>query len=436
MTDTIPLPIDLVSERCCLGAAMFRKSCLLTLMQHATEDMFYDAKNKAVFLAIKHCYKNKVPVNDSSVSQAFEMMNPNSPMVDTGYSFASYMAEGRVSYVGLQLPQLIANHRRHQLLKLASYLMINASDPDVEDIDLLVHCKKKMCMLSYDGETEIHRGDKIVENMFNGVSLIDAIKGNKPIICGYSTGYNCLDEKLERLGPGRFVVIGARAGVGKTQFMCQLIANMITLKTKCLVLSYEMDENEYMRRISGILLGKPHHLLAKSRQHSDEFKEYAEKKIASDKEYMKNLYIVNCCGKTAEGLDMIIEQFILEHGDAVVFLDHLGLVAEHQKVSSPRERVSYNSNYMKILAMKYKICLVSAAQLNRELEYRKDKKPQISDLKESGDIEQDADQVLLLSRRDDSSFLVSIQKNRHGNLSEEIFKFNPDTQTMDESRWY
>ena len=187
MSDAVPLPIDYISERCCVGAALCRTSCLLDLMEIATEEMFYEEKSRCVFKAVKHCFKNKLPVNEVSVAQAFELLFPSSELWKHGYSFDAYKEEGRCAYAKLQLPYLIANHQKHQLLKLASYNMIHAADKCCDTKELLLHNKKRISALSQDSSIEFYSGKEIIEEMFDGVSLLDAIHGNKPVMQGYST---------------------------------------------------------------------------------------------------------------------------------------------------------------------------------------------------------------------------------------------------------
>jgi replicative DNA helicase len=100
------------------------------------------------------------------------------------------------------------------------------------------------------------------------------------------------------------------------------------------------------------------------------------------------------------------------------------------------EAVSYNSNAMKTIAMEHKVCVVSAVQLNRGLEKRQDATPQLSDLRDSGDIEQDADQVILLHRNDEKKlFFVEVKKNRHDRTVDIVFDYEPETQYLEEHQW-
>jgi len=432
----IKLPIDVLSERWCLGAALNRRECMLDLLRMTTVDMFQSPINKMIFNSIEKCYEEDVPVNKDSVAQCvIRNYCPVGLDIDVCDLLYSYAMDGFSCYVKLQAKNLIDCYRRREVMVSClgeiEKLSTTTEDPRIAILEI----SKKMNSLLMDYRVEPASGDVIIKDMFDGESLMDRIENPSPKMRGYSTGFYGLDTNMGGLVPTRFIVIGARAGIGKTEFLCQLVVKLITNGVKCLVVSLEMSQCEYMQRIMGIFLKKNHSLLERG-EHSTQFIEQSRNTIINSEKYLRNLYIVEAAGLKATDLELLVEQNIESNDVKLVFLDHLGLMAPADHKMSRYEAVSRNSNSMKMIAMRYNICLVSAVQLNRGLENRQDHTPMLSDLRDSGDIEQDANQVILLSRNDEKSTIkADIRKNRHGDSTIVNFNYDNLTQTMEEGKW-
>jgi len=423
---------DEQSERICLGAALNRKQCCSELLKTAKEEMFEMPESRTIFEAIKYCGKIGHDVDRNTIAQAISVLHPDIDMAPMRHLVDAIHAEGQHNTAELQLPVLVESYIRRgalQAMALASKELCKGKE---KAHDTLAKLSSRINALRVDRSFSVETGSQIYDALYDGYSIEETLQGKYVKKMELSTGFCELDKRIEGLKATRFIVIGARAGVGKTQFICHLIKNSISLGTPVLVFSMEMDRFQYVQRLAGIVMEKAFFnvpTLYKNRFAADQ----ALEKIGISRAYIDNLRVVKLEGIDADQMDAIIEEQVAEAGVKVVFVDHLGLIDPHVKNASPHERESHNSTCLKKMAMKHNVCIVSAVQLNRNLESRTDKTPILSDLRNSGDIEQDADQVIMLSRNDaNREVFVDICKNRHGIQKVIKFLFDLETQTMEE----
>lgn len=236
------------------------------------------------------------------------------------------------------------------------------------------------------------------------------------------TGLGSLD-KFCYLSPGMFVIIGARPSVGKTAFAINLMSGICKSK-RCVFFSLETDADRITDRIiaADVLLN---HTKIKERNFTDT--DY-EKIAAGTMNISKgDFIIVEAAGWTADQITAKAKQLKAD----VVFIDYLGLVAGAQK---EYERVTENSMKLHIFAQREKILTFALSQLNREQEHRgKSSEPTMADLRSSGQIEQDADVIILLHRQDSedgtSKYSYILAKNKDGAANKKVnVHFQAETQ--------
>lgn len=236
------------------------------------------------------------------------------------------------------------------------------------------------------------------------------------------TGWPQLDDAMGGLQPGRLVVIGARPGNCKSATMLQWAHNIASANEKVLFISLEMSETEIAHRLLACRTGLSLSAIADGTLSAADFKRLTQ--VLEEREIQPAELIWTVEGKKQNLASL--RRICREHakqGVKIVFVDYLQIMeADSFDRNQPRHvQVASMSRGLKQLAQELKICIVVGAQLSREVEGRSDNKPQLRDLRESGSIEQDADQVLLLDRpelRDPNDqrgiLVVYLRKNRHG----------------------
>lgn len=241
-------------------------------------------------------------------------------------------------------------------------------------------------------------------------------------IQGLSTGFKDLDEKLLGMQPGQLIIIAARPAMGKTSFALNLAVNSCRQhKLPVAIFSLEMLSNELSMRV----------LSSEAKVDS--------RKIRSKNFYEQDLKNISHAIQDLSGLPLFINdsgsitvldiqsqcrKIKAENGLGLVIIDYLQLMKSHSKNPSREQQISEISRSLKLLAKELECPIIALSQLNRGVEARTEKRPMVSDLRESGSIEQDADIVLLVYRdevydkntKDQNIAEIIVGKNRSGEV--------------------
>jgi len=209
------------------------------------------------------------------------------------------------------------------------------------------------------------------------------------------TGFWQLDQLTGGFHPGEFIVLGGRPSMGKTQLMVNFCLN-ISKTTPVLYFTFELSELllscRFMASLSGISTQK-----IMRKELSEEEKttlEQIESKIGT-----RSIFVNESCNNSMSALKAQIEKQIKENNIRVIFLDYLQLISSNRYRSNRELEISYISRELKNIAKENNVCIIASSQLSRAVETRGgNKKPILSDLRESGAIEQDADKVIFLYR--------------------------------------
>ena len=256
---------------------------------------------------------------------------------------------------------------------------------------------------------------------------LKALSENSEDIKGVETGFSALDNVLVGMGKGNLILIGARPGMGKTSFALNIASNVArkTGKEVC-IFSLEMSKQELvMRMLSSEAMVESNKLRSGTLSKED------WDKLARAAEYLAacNIYIDDTSGITVTGMKSKLRK---KRNLGLVVVDYLQLMSSDKKIDNRVLEVGDISRNMKLMAKDLGVPVLCCAQLSRGPESRTSKKPMLSDLRDSGAIEQDADAVLFLYREmyyddgtgktpaDENVAEVIVAKNRHGSTDSGI----------------
>jgi len=252
------------------------------------------------------------------------------------------------------------------------------------------------------------------------------------------SGYKWLDEILGWFKPGEFIILAARPSMGKTAFAINILKQIAVDQKKTVAMfSLEMASDQIVDRILSMVAGIPMYKITKGRLDSEDFANMWE---AMEILWETNVYIDDKWSTTVTQLKSKLRRLKIEKWNLdLVIVDYLQLMSGSVSYIGNRvQEISEISRWLKELARDLELPIMALSQLSREVEKRVDKKPQLSDLRESWAIEQDADAVIFLHREDyydpdtDKKWFtdVCIRKNRNGPIGEvelhfekEIMKF-------------
>lgn len=243
------------------------------------------------------------------------------------------------------------------------------------------------------------------------------------------TGFKSIDRVLNGIAPGHFVVIAGRPGTGKTSLMLNIALNIaIEAAKKVQIFSLEMTGYELGIRMISSLSKVPS---TKVRNGDLSKKELEKIETLTQRPVMENLLVNDRAGLSIQALRSYASKSVKENDTKIIFVDYLQLLSD-KTVDSRYLEVSNISRTLKSLAKNLNIPVICLSQLSRSVELRNVKLPVLSDLRDSGSIEEDADVVLLLSPKGKSryKFLLEVAKNRHGNRAKLVLDFDPELTTF------
>jgi replicative DNA helicase len=272
---------------------------------------------------------------------------------------------------------------------------------------------------------------EMIENFKNGQSFQEILFDPDAKFDGYSTGYYQLDKMIGGLQNACNIIVGARSGAGKTTFLCNLVKNLVSQGT-CQIgfFSLEMPYYQIINKMATSFSGVDYYRF-QHHQLNDE-----EKERVSETANMIKKWPFKVFNRTSISVEDLRNQVIREVQQKkldIVFIDYLTKLTTSHKTSNLHMEVGYISKALQAIALDTHIPIITLAQLNRQITQRtdKDKRPFVSDLRESGSIEEDADVILLLHRPDQVDPTYSkitelyVAKNRHfSELGKISFEFN------------
>lgn len=268
---------------------------------------------------------------------------------------------------------------------------------------------------------------EILNNISDGKSVIDLMKESRDrhhagdkLLNAFSTNIKELDDVLGHIPFGSYTILGARTSVGKTTISLAL-ANNISKTHPCAFISLEMTEQQLAIKFMSSSISVPHSSITGG---TFPFDKDDELSYSLSKLQDTPLYLTSPISLTLEILPAYIKNLIDKTEAKIFFIDYITLIKNKKIHSNKHLEIDSISKTLQHLAKKFNISIIALAQLNRQLESRSSQIPNLSDLRESGSLEEDADFVLLLDRpylRDESFPKnltdIYIKKNRlHGNL--------------------
>lgn len=405
MTEPRTPPHDEAAEQCALGGMMLSKDAIADVVVLLRAADFYLPKHSAIFDVIIDLYGRGEPADAVTVAAALRDAEPNSaaltrvggaPYLHTLISAvptaanASYYA--RIVAERAVLRRLIEAGTR---IVQMGYGAAAGAGRDVGDVVDLAQQTVYDVAGHRDGGDGV---DQLADLLQPALDEIEASGGRDGILRGLRTGFRDLDRLLAGLQPGQLVVIGARPGIGKSTLGLDLArANAIGDNVPSAIFSLEMSKVEIVTRLLSAEAKVPLHVLRSGMLSDDDWTRLA-RRMGEISE--APLYVDDTANMTLMEIRAKARRLKQRHDLRLVVVDYLQLMTSPKRVESRQQEVADLSRGLKLLAKELEVTVVAMSQLNRGPEQRADKRPQLSDLRESGGVEQDADVVLLLHRDD------------------------------------
>ncbi len=385
-------PYDESAERAILGAMIESPENISTVLEYLKEDDFYFETHRKLFSLLCKLRDDKGENWDDIILREYLIkygLDKEVPM-----SFIYALVEEAVH------PDLLEDAIRvvkeasglRKLLDLS--LDVLKEVKEVRDFNaILDSLTYKIIELSQKQTiTHYYHVKDIVDEV---LEIIQRHSQEEKVITGVPTGFLDLDNITTGFHPSDFIVIAARPGMGKSSFMLSMAINAARKGIPCAIFSLEMSRQQLVMRALSILSGVPLQHIRKGFIDKDEWKRLVDAGIEIAK---SNIFVDDTPSLSIMDLRVKARKLKKERNIGILFVDYLQLVRSHYKRSSRQEEVAEVSRSLKALAKELEVPVVALAQLSRQVEHRSDKRPQLADLRESGQIEQDADVVIFLHR--------------------------------------
>ena len=413
-------PQDIEAEKSLIGAIMLSNDTLPDILTILRPSDFYDKNHGLIFRTIVELYDQHKPIDLLTLTAE---LRRNKKLKEVGG--ASYLAElsefvPAAAHAKAYADIIEKAAVRRRLIKAGTEIANKAYEDDA-DADNLVGAAEAQL---FEVSDKIIKSDYVAmdELLADAFDRIEELHKNKGALRGLKTGFRDLDKKTAGFQKGDFIVIGARPAMGKTTLAQNLALNIANINKKgVLFFSMEMAANEIVDRMISDISGVDNWKMRTGNLSDEEFGKIGDALGEMDE---IPIYIDDTSSMTIVELRNKARRAMHDHDIGIVIVDYLQLISGSDRYAGNRvQEVTEISRGLKILARELNIPVVALAQLSRNVAGRDDPRPVLSDLRESGSIEQDADLVIFIHRVDyykkpedeDTNITeLLIRKHRHG----------------------
>ena len=433
------VPSSLEAEQAVLSAMFLSKNALNKAFEIVDETTFYYDNNRKIFNALKRLYENNNPIDMTTITNELRNLNQLEEIGGVIYLTEVLNTESTAANIDYYLKIIIDDALLRRLIEVSSEVNQLGYDTSQNVSEILDEAERKILSIVKDKRsTEFQNIKDVVYHVQENLQKLTETNGD---ITGIPTGWTDFDKITSGLHENQLIIIGARPAMGKTAFALNLATNVAVSTGKTIaIFNLEMSSDQLANRMLSSLGQIEGYKFLNGRLNNNDYVKFNE---ALSQLENTNIYIDDTPGitigeirskcrrlkTTTKGLDLII-------------IDYLQLVSGGKNYGVNRQQeVSDISRSLKMLAMELNIPVIALCQLSRSVEAREDKRPLMSDLRESGSIEQDADIVAFLYREDyynkaaktDNNTSISeliIGKHRNGTTGTINLLFKRDTSTF------
>lgn len=392
------LPQNLEAEMAVLGCSFLTNYALDKVCEELDSDMFISEPNRRIFDAIKSLHQSKIPLDSATVKNEIE--KKGSINLIGGIEYLSEVIDSVITAANVDYYIDIVREKalRRKLIDVTNAITSSAYDEEENTNDLIDDAERKI--FSVTKARKAGEFKTIGEVMRSTQQELERLAKNQNEITGIPSGFYDLDKLTSGFHPNELVILAARPAMGKTAFGLNLAVNAAQKTDKAVaIFNMEMSAEQLALRMIAAAGGIEQNKLKTGRLEHNDWKKVNE---AMSELGDTNLYIEDSSGMTISEIRAKCRRLATqEKGLGLVVIDYLQLITGSAKYEGNRQQeVSEISRSLKTMAMELKIPVIALAQLSRSVELRENKRPIMSDLRESGSIEQDADIVAFLYRDD------------------------------------
>ena len=417
-------PHDLVAEQSVLGAVFIAPETMTSLADELTPEDFYKPANKIVFKTMLSLLEKGEPIDATTMVSALTNQGDISKIGGMNYVVELVNSTPTSKNVEHYAKLVKEKATLRKVIADLSESLSSAYQGDVSISDIISKTEKSMLDISNQNTGTGFRN--VADILDTHMQIVETRSQTDGFVTGLSTGFVGLDKITTGLHEGNLIILAARPAMGKTALALNIAKNVAVQEHKPVVIfSLEMGAEELIERIVASEGMVPGYHLKTGNLSTDEWKRLVQ---AQSNLYDTPIFVDDTAGIRISEIRSKARKLSQEMGGlGIIIIDYLQLITG-SKGENRQQIVSEISRELKILAKDLRVPVIALSQLSRSVEQRQDKRPMLSDLRESGSIEQDADIVAFLyreayyqkeqadSQEANNVTELILEKNRHGSL--------------------
>ncbi len=390
------MPHDREAEQSVIGSMIMDKDAIVVASELLTREDFYEDQYGLLFAAMVDLYNNAKPVDMVTLKAKLEEMGVPEEISNMEYMVDivnnTYTSANIREYASIVADKAVLR----RLIRFNDETNNQCYSPRESTDDILAEAEKNIFnIVSRRGGGDFVPIRRIVVDALEHLSMISKSKGN---VTGIATGFTDLDYKTAGLQPSDLVLIAARPSMGKTAFVLNMAQHICFKDNRAAVIfSLEMSKEQLINRLLSLESRVDSQAIRTGSMSDADWESIIE---GADVIAKSKLIIDDTPGISISELRSRCRRYHQEHGLSIVIIDYLQLMSGNGRTDSRQQEISEISRSLKALARELNVPVVALSQLSRAVEKRDDHRPMLSDLRESGAIEQDADVVMFLYRDD------------------------------------
>ena len=387
------MPQNIDAEEAILGAILVSPTCMNKVVEHLHPESFYKPANRYVYEAMLQLYNGEDKIDIVSVS---DVLNINQKLeLVGGRAYINDLSYKTITTTNVEYYSKIVQEKaiKRSLINAGSEIINSGYDLNPIEESLEVAERLIFDIASQKASTALV---PIQDLVYDSYAKIEERYNNKGTLTGTPTDYYDLDTMTNGLQKSDLIILAARPAMGKTSFALNIAQN-VALKAKIpvAIFSLEMSKEQLVQRL---LCAEAEVDTQRLKTGNMQAKDWEKLAVAMDKFSQAPIYIDDTAGVTITDLRAKCRRLAMtEKNLGLIVIDYLQLI-EGTGREDRMQQISSISRGLKILAKELNVPIISLSQLSRAVESRTDKRPMLSDLRESGSIEQDADIVMFIYR--------------------------------------
>ncbi|MDI6716423.1 MAG: replicative DNA helicase [Actinomycetota bacterium] len=387
------LPHNIEAEQSLLGSMLISQDAISEILEILSADSFYTEAHRRIFETIVELYAKGEPADPIMLAEALSARGyleqcGGKPYIHTLVS--SVPSAANAKYYARIIER---NATLRALIKVSTEIAALGYEAPEDVEELIDRAESLIFAIAHKRLSEkfVHIKDLLKE----GFEMVENLYEKKEQVTGIPTGFIDLDNILAGFHPGDLIIIAARPAMGKTALALNIATNIGLKNIPVAIFSLEMSRQQLAQRMMCSEARIDSHKLRTGHLGDEDWSKLSRAvgRLAEAPVFIDDTPSIGILEVRAKA-----RRLFAKHSPGIIIVDYLQLMQPHRRIENRQQEIAEISRGLKILAKELEVPVVALSQLSRAVEHRSDKRPQLSDLRESGSIEQDSDVVMFIHR--------------------------------------